>query len=168
MLTRHAIRGDPFRLVPMVLDPDAPKLPFLHSVHHVDFSRPDRYRESFAQLLCGLKGEPSGPSPWYEGDLETADYSQYAAPLANGVLEPAGLGWIRCSRRCSQRRAVVMPAPQDRLDGRQTALICERAESEFGADRFLHAGPPTGSEPPDQGPAARVLSDPGQQCECRR
>ena len=145
MLTRRASRGDGFRLVPIVLDPDAPKFPFLKSVHHVDFSQPDRYRESFARLLCGLKGESPGPSPRYDGDLETADYSRYAAPLANGVLQPARAWVDQVFEALYSRRAVVMPAPQDRLDGRQTALIRERAEAEFGADRFLHAGPPTGS-----------------------
>ncbi len=145
MLTRRASRGDGFRLVPIVLDPDAPKFPFLKSVHHVNFSRPDRYRESFARLLCGLKREPPGPAPWYEGDLETADYSRYAAPVANGVSQPARAWVDQVFEALYSRRAVVMPAPQDRLDGRQTALIRERAEAELGADRFLHAGPPSGS-----------------------
>ena len=145
MIARRASRGDGFRLVPIVLDPDAPKFPFLKSVHHVDFSQPDRYRESFARLLCGLKGKPPGPSPWYEGDLETADYSRYAAPLTNGLLQPARAWVDQVFEALYSRRAVVMPAPDDRLDGRQTALIRQRAEVEFGADRFLHVGPPTGS-----------------------
>lgn len=145
MIARRASRGDGFRLVPVVLDPCAPKFPFLESVHHVDFSQPDRYRESFQRLLCGLNGEPPGPSPWFEGDLETADYSRYAAPLANGLLEPARAWVEQVFEALYSRRAVVMPAPEDRLDGRQTALIRQQAEVEFGADRFLHIGPPTGN-----------------------
>ncbi len=144
LMTHRASRGKGFRLVPIVLDPDAPKFPFLNCIHHVDFSQPERYRESFARLLCGLKGEPPGPAPWYEDDLETADYSRYAAPVANGGSRPA-LAWVdQVFEALYSRRAEVMPAPQDRLDGQQTALIRERAEAEFGADRFLHAGPPTG------------------------
>jgi hypothetical protein len=115
MIARRASRGDGFRLVPIVLDPCAPKFPFLKSVHHVDFSQPDRYRESLQRLLCGLNGKPPGPSPWFEGDLETADYSRYAAPLANGLLQPARAWVEQVFEALYSRRAVVMPAPEDRL-----------------------------------------------------
>ncbi len=135
-----------FHIVPVVLDPNAPKFAFLKSIHHVDFSQRDRYRESFARLLCGLKGEPPGPNPSYDGELEIPDYSDYEKPAPeNSPLQARA--WVdEVMESLFSESAVVMPAPDGRLDGSQNRLIMDRASASYGQDRAFQIMPPAGSE----------------------
>ena len=145
MLGRGADRNDGFRIVPVVLDPNAPKFPFLKSIHHVDFSRRVRYRESFARLLSGLQGEPPGPNPSYSGELKIPDYSDYEKPLADDSPLQARAWVDEVMELLFHESAVVMPAPDGRLDGSQNRLIMDKASESYGEQQAFQIMPPAGS-----------------------
>jgi hypothetical protein len=71
--------GSGFFYVPIVIG-EFPDLPFLETVQAVDFgdSSPQRYRQAFQRLLCGLRQQSPGPDPMFTGELrlpriDTAD-----------------------------------------------------------------------------------------------
>ena len=70
MLNRKNTEGD-FFFIPVVMG-EFPDMPFLDTVQAVDFgdSSPECYRRAFQCLICGIKQQPPGPSPKFEGNLK--------------------------------------------------------------------------------------------------
>jgi hypothetical protein len=62
--------GSGFFYVPSVIG-EFPDLPFLETMQAVDFgdSSPQRYRQAFQRLLCGLRQQSPGPDPMFTGEL---------------------------------------------------------------------------------------------------
>ena len=69
-LLRRKKQEEHFPLIPIILDGVSADLPFIGSIHFVDFRQPIEYREAFARLIAGLQGQPPGPRPYYDGQLE--------------------------------------------------------------------------------------------------
>lgn len=66
----HAKQQADFHWIPVVLG-EFPDFPFLENIQMVDFedSSPEKYRVAFQKLLCGLKKQPPGSSPYFSGEL---------------------------------------------------------------------------------------------------
>jgi len=64
----------PFRLIPVILPGGDPKSTpqFLEDVTQVDFRNEDDFDWQFHLLVCGIKGEPPGPRPRPNTNVQTA------------------------------------------------------------------------------------------------
>src|SRR5215510_4423700 len=121
-----------------------PDLPFLETVQAVDFgdSNPQRYRQAFQWLLCGLKQQPPGPNPMFEGELRLPKI---------GTADRRPLMQSECTfleavfARPETGRPLMILAQADINPQIYGRALCHRAETLYGADNVYHIFPPNSS-----------------------
>lgn len=135
--------GSGFFYVPVVFG-EFPDLPFLETVQVVDFgdSQPQRYRQAFQRLLCGLKQQPPGPDPMFTGELRLppVDTGDRRA-LVQG--EQTFLDQVFTRLRTGQPLMLLAQADTNtQIYGR---ALRQQAETLYGADNVFHVFPPNSS-----------------------
>lgn len=141
MLARSRREPD-FSFVPLVFG-EIPELPFLDTVHCVDFRdpSPEAYRKAFYRLLCGLEDRPPGPEATLSGKLEIpAVRWAPPTPLLTEGGEQRFLEAIFTSLAINP--ILLLLAQADRGQGVLIEGILERARGLYGQHGTLHVTPP--------------------------
>jgi serine protease AprX len=138
-------------IVPVVFGAVEAAFPFAESIHWVDFRSPHDYREAFARLLCGLRGEAPGPEPTWTGELDLPEEPLRPRPArrttAREVFEQ-----VRASR-------IALVLGRDGQDlARIAAVLSKEARQDFAASRIRILNLPVTGGPGDDGAVFRTLS----------
>ncbi|MCZ6873097.1 MAG: toll/interleukin-1 receptor domain-containing protein, partial [bacterium] len=135
--------GSDFFYVPIVLG-EFPDLPFVETVQAVDFgdSHPQRYRQAFQHLLCGLQQQPPGPDPVFEGELrlpkiDTADKRPLVQSEQTFVEQ--------VFTRLETGLPLMILAQADTNTQIYGRALRQQAEALYGADNVFHLFPPNSS-----------------------
>ncbi len=128
------------RIVPVVFGTLDAAFPFLESIQWVDFRPPVDYRQAFARLLAGLRGEAPGSDP-------TPDLPEDSAPPL-----PGGQAMAReVFQRVRANRVMLVLGREGQDQARIAGMLAKEAQQRFAAGRIRILNlPVAGGERDDQ------------------
>ncbi len=129
-----------FRIIPLILDPDVPGIPFLQTVLWVDFRPPKSYQDAFYRLVCALKGQAPGNRIELPHPIKIPN--SISAPDRSAPNEDERQFVDHVFDLFSSEKAVLLLAQEGRLRYRMKSSLLEKAVERFISKSVIHLVPP--------------------------